>query len=259
MLFAVDVGNTNIHVGLFDGTELSASFCIGNRTTRADDEYAYLFRSLTEFQGRRVDEIDGVIIGSVVPSVTKTVQKAIRKITGAQIMTVAPGIKTGFPIRIDNPAELGADIASTTAATIQSVGFPAIVADLRTATVISAIDKDGAYVGGSILPGIQMSLDALGDAELLPEVTAESKVPLLGKNSADCMRSGVLRGQAMAICGLAEQYKKELGLPKNTPLVLSGGDAEALLSYLPANTVHVPNLALLGLCSIYHLNAKQRR
>ncbi|MBQ9131471.1 MAG: type III pantothenate kinase [Clostridia bacterium] len=260
MLFAVDVGNTNIHIGFFEKDRLTARFRMGTDPARADDEYAWMLQSLAEFNGVDLSRIEGVIIGSVVPSVTPTVRSAIRKITTAPILTVGPGIKTGFPIRIDDPAELGADIAATVAATIARVGAPAIVADFGTATVISAIDKDGAYVGSSILPGIQMSLDALHSAELLPGVQSSDRtVPALGKNTADCMRAGVLRGEAMAVCGFAELYKKSLELPKDAPLVVSGGFAEYLLPYLPSDTVHIPLLTLQGLNAIYRLNEKKKR
>lgn len=260
MLFAVDIGNTNIHVGFFNKDELTAEFRMGTDPTRADDEYAWMLRSLAEFQGVVLSEIHGVIIGSVVPSVTHTVRNAIQKITSAPILTVGPGIKTGFPIRIDDPAELGADIAATVAATVARVGAPAIVADFGTATVISAIDKDGAYVGSSILPGIQMSLDALHSAELLPGVhSSDRTVPTLGKNSADCMRAGVLRGQAMAVCGFAELWQKAPELSGDAPLVVSGGFANYLLPYLPRKTVHIPLLTLQGLNVIYRLNEKKKR
>ena len=258
MLFAVEVGNTNIHVGFFEGKKLCTHFSIGSDSVRSEDEYAWMFSSLSSFHGGDMEKIDSVIIGSVVPSMTKTLKKAIQKITKAPILTVGPGIKTGFPIRIDNPSELGADIAATTAATIREVGSPAIVADFGTATVVSLIDKDGAYVGGSILPGIGMSLDALQTAELLPDVPPKHSVQPIGKNSADCMRTGVLGGQALAVCGFYDFYVKDFGLPEGTPLVVSGGFAEYLLPYLPKNTKHIPLLALKGLQVIHEINAKRK-
>lgn len=258
MLFAIDIGNTNIHIGFFEDSELRAHFSLGSDARRAEDEYAWMLSSLSQFHGINTAEIDGVIIGSVVPSVTKTLREAVKQITKAPIMTVGPGIKTGFPIRIDDPAELGADIAATAAATLKKVGAPAIVADFGTATVLSVIDSDGAYVGGSILPGIQMSLDALQNAELLPDISPEQPLQAIGKNSADCMRSGVLMGQALALAGFVKLYKNARSLPEDTPLVVSGGFAEYLLPYLPAGTKHIPLLSLHGLQVIYQLNSKRK-
>ena len=258
MLFAVEIGNTNMHVGFFEEKKLCAHFSIGSDAGRSEDEYAWMLSSLSQFHGGDVERIDSVIIGSVVPSLTRTVKKAIQRITKAPIMTVGPGIKTGFPIRIDDPSELGADIAATTAATIRAVGSPAIVADFGTATVVSLIDKSGAYLGGSILPGIGMSLDALQNAELLPDVPPKHSVEPLGKNSADCMRTGVLGGQALAVCGFYDYYVKNYRLPEDTPLVVSGGFAEYLIPYLPENTKHIPLLALKGLQAIHEINGKRK-
>ncbi len=258
MLLAIEIGNTNIHVGFFEEKELRTHFSMGSDPHRSEDEYAWSLSSLASFHSASLAQIDGVIIGSVVPSMTRTLKNAVQKITNAPIMTVGPGIKTGFPIRIDDPGELGADIAATTAATLGEVGCPAVVADFGTATVISLIDSDGAYVGGSILPGIGMSLSALQNAELLPEVPPKHSVLPLGKNSADCMRTGVLRGEALTLCGFYDLYRKAYNLPEETPLVVSGGFAEYLLPYLPKNAKHIPLLALLGLERIYRLNRRQK-
>ena len=254
MLLAVEIGNTNIHVGFFEGHALRAHFTLGSDPVRSENEYAWQISSLSAFRGIDLSKVTDVIVGSVVPTMTKKLKSAIRELTNASFTTVGPGIKTGFPIRIDDPSELGADIAATVAATRAKVGYPAIVADFGTATVLSLIDEKGAYVGGSILPGIGMSFDALRDAELLPEVPPRLSVDVLGKNSADCIRTGVLRGEALSVCGFYDLYTKEYGLPEDTPLVVSGGYAEYLLPYLPARAKHIPLLALKGLCEIHRIN-----
>ena len=254
MLLAVEIGNTNIHVGFFEDDKLFVHFSMGSDASRSEDEYEWMLSSLSSFHKADPKKVTSVIIGSVVPTMTKKLTGAIRKLTDAPMMTVGPGIKTGFPIRIDDPSELGADIAATVAATRAKVGYPAIVADFGTATVLSLIDEKGAYVGGSILPGIGMSFDALRDAELLPEVPPRLSVDVLGKNSADCIRTGVLRGEALSACGFYDLYTKEYGLPKDTPLVVSGGYAEYLLPYLPARAKHIPLLALKGLYEIHRIN-----
>ena len=258
MLLAVEIGNTNVHVGFFEGDGLVAHFSLGSDATRSENEYAWMLSSLSQFHQIDLQGVTDVIIGSVVPTMTKKLKVAIRELTNAPMMTVCPGIKTGFPICIDNPSELGADIAATVAATRAKVGYPAIVADFGTATVLSLIDEKGAYVGGSILPGIGMGFDALRDAELLPDVPPKHSVGVLGKNSADCIRTGVLRGEALSVCGFYDLYVKEYGLPEDTPLVISGGYAEYLLPYLPEHTKHIPLLALKGLCEIHRINRGRR-
>jgi len=260
MLLAIDIGNTNLHVGYFEKDDLLTHFCVSTSPNRTADEYAWMLRSLSETRGVDISRIDGVILGSVVPSVTGILREVVTDLTDAPILTVGPGLKTGFPIRIDDPAELGADIAATVAATVQTVGYPAIVADVGTATVLSVVDQNGAYCGSSILPGIRMSLNALHSAELLPGISTDGRqIPVLGKSTADSMRSGVLRGQAMSIGGFAELYRETLQLPKDTPVILSGGAAEYLLPYLPAHVRHIPLLSLRGLQVIYRLNEKKKR
>lgn len=260
MLFAIDIGNTNIHIGFFEEERLLCRFRIGTDAKRSDDEYALTLRAMCDANGISLQGVSGVILGSVVPSVTDRIKTAVGRLTSAPILTVGPGVKTGFPIRIDDPAQLGADIAATVAATVATVDTPAIVADFGSATVISVVDQNGAYCGSSILPGVQMSLDSLQSAELLPDVASSRRpLPTLGKNTADCMRVGVLRGTALATAGFAELYKKELDLPADTPLVVSGGAAEHLLPYLPHGFRHVPHLTLQGLQVIHRLNEKKKR
>ena len=243
---------------MFEGDKLKTQFCIGADLNRAADEYAWTLSSLLAFHNTSFVDVSGVVIGSVVPALTQCIRSALARLTEAPILTVGPGVKTGFPIRVDDPAELGADIAADVAATRKAVGAPAIVADFGSATVLSVIDGDGAYVGGSILPGIDMSFEALHNAKLLPDVSPRKEVPALGRNTEDCIRAGVLRGQALAVRGFYELYKKSKGLPEETPLVVSGGYAEYLLPHLPRNTQHIPLLTLQGLFEIYQTNQKKK-
>lgn len=261
MLFAIDIGNTNIHAGLFDGSsrEPIAHFCLGSDERRSADEYALVLSLLLQRNACDADGIDGVIIGSVVPTLTDTVMTAVRSFTGAPVTVIGPGVKTGFPIRLSDPAELGADIAANTAGAIDAVGYPAIVIAFGTATVVSVVDESGAFQGASILPGVRMSFDALGETGLLKPVSGGTKTPIVGKSTEEAIRSGVLRGQLLAVTGLAEQYKKTLALPDSTPVIVSGGSAEALLPLLPKTYRHIPLLSLCGLCAIDRLNKRKRQ
>ena len=257
MLLVMDAGNTSIHVGCYDGERLACRFALGVNDNRTYDEYALLLRALLRDGGCLCEDIDGVMIASVVPSMTNTLKKAIARITTAEIMAVGPGVKTGFPIRLDNPSELGADLAANAAGAIQAVGYPVIVVDVGTANTVMAIDRDGAYIGGCIMPGVEMSLAALHGAELLPGIPVGESVSSLGKNTKDCMCAGVLRGGAMAICGFVDRYRSHSYIGKNAPVVVTGGQAEELLVYLPADAKYIPLLTLQGLCAIWHLNHKK--
>ncbi len=256
MLFAVDIGNTNIHVGAFENDQLRATFSLGLDMRRTADEYAMLLRAIAVDKGVALGAVTGVVLGSVVPTVTPIFLNALKALFDVPVTVIGPGVKTGFPIRLDNPAELGADLAANAAGAISCVGAPVIIMDFGTATTVIAVDERSALQGGAIMPGVGMSLHALDGAALLPDVPAYGSVEALGKNTPDCMRAGVVRGGAIAACGLAEHYKRILKLPMSTPLVVCGGYAEAMRAYLPANTQYMPELTLRGLVAIHRLNQK---
>lgn len=256
MLLVLDAGNTNIHVGCFEGSQLRCRFAMGVASGRTADEYALLLSSLLSRGGCEAAEIEGVMLGSVVPSMTETLRDAIQSLTQAKILTVGPGIKTGFPIKLDNPAELGADLAANAAGAIAAVGYPAVIVDCGTANSVMVLDKDGAYIGGCIMPGVNMSLEALHDAELLPGVLA-GQTGALGKNTRDCVRAGVLQGGAMAVQGFVQQYRKNPTVGAGAHVVVTGGSAKWLLAYLPKDYVYKPLLTLEGLLAIWHQNQKK--
>lgn len=256
MLLVVDAGNTGIHVGCFENEELVCRFALGVNAHRTEDEYAFLLFSLLQRNGCEGKKIEGVMIASVVPSLTDTLKKAIATLTDATVLSVGPGVKTGFPIRLDNPSELGADLAANAAGAIAAVGYPVIIVDLGTANTVMAVDHDGAYVGGCIMAGMGMSLDALHSAELLPDIPMGTSLSPLGKNTKDCMRAGVVRGSAMAISGFVELYRKMPSVGKNAKLVVTGGNAQWLLPYLSEDAIHMPRLTLEGLHVIWKLNQK---
>lgn len=258
MLLVVDAGNTNIHVGCFEDDDLICRFAIGASAERTSDEYAMLLRMFLQEEKCDRDKIDGVIIGSVVPSMTDKLKKAIAQITGAEIMAVGPGVKTGFPIKLDNPSELGADLAANAAGAIRTVGYPSIIVDLGTVNTVMALDRDGAYIGGCIMPGVEMSLDALNSAELLPDIPLGNSVSPIGKNTKDCMRSGVIRGGAMAVRGFCECFYKNPSVGRDAALVVTGGFAEWLLPYLPSDAKYLPYLTLQGLLVIWQINHKKK-
>jgi len=257
MIIAFDIGNTNIHVGLFEKKKLLTSFLIGTESNRSGDEYAAVLNSLVSAEGYDVKALEGAIIGSVCPNVTPKIQFAIKKLTGIAPTIVGPGIKTGYSIKIDNPSELGADIVANTAGALDEVGKATVVIDFGTATTVSAVDKTKSFAGCYIMPGIQMSLNSLNNTGLLPSVIADEKFPVMAKNSADSMKSGVIFGQVMAVEGFVETCIKELDLPTTVPVLITGGFAPMLLPYFRIKVNYVESLTLKGLNVIYLSNQKK--
>ena len=161
MILAIDVGNTNIVVGCLQGERVLFSERISTQAQNTPLEYAVMFKTLLELNHLETDKIEGVILSSVVPPVTQTLKRALKKLTGAEPMVVGPGIKTGVNIVIDNPAQLGADLIVNAVAGVKEYGYPLIMIDMGTATTISVVDAKRNYVGGVIMPGVNISLNAL--------------------------------------------------------------------------------------------------
>ncbi len=254
MLFAIDIGNSNIHIGFFENDKLLHTFRLGSDKNRTADEYAMLIKSISELDGYKISCFDGVIIGSVVPTLTNIIQSAVSSIINAPILTVGPGIKTGFPLKIDSPSELGADLAANAAGAIAKVGAPCVIIDFGTATAISVIDENRAYIGGAIMPGVQMSLDALQNTGLLPGIPADAPVSLLGKNTKDCMYAGVIRGAVYSALGFVNEYKEKFLGGKEVNLIVSGGFAKYTLPYISESNNYIPHLTLEGHNIIYRFN-----
>jgi type III pantothenate kinase len=258
MLFAIDAGNTNIHVGIFDKNELKHTFNISTQTKHSASEYSLIFKLFINDCGYKTNEIEAFLIASVVPLITPIIKEAALKIQDAPVITVGPGVKTGFSIKLDDPSDLGADLAANTAGAISKVGAPCIIIDFGTATTVSVIDERGAFAGCSIMPGVQMSFDALHSTGLLPNVAFDnSRITHLGKNSINAMRSGVCCGAVMACEGFIQAFKSEQNLPEDTKTVICGGYAKDLLKYFKSKPEYIADLTLHGLKVIYDLNKKR--
>ncbi|MBR2460550.1 MAG: type III pantothenate kinase [Clostridia bacterium] len=259
MLLAINVGNNDITAGVFDGEAPVCSFCIGAAYGKSADEYAVLLRDMLEFKGCCYKEITESVIGSVVPTLTDTVRSAVTLLCSVYPLVVGPGVKTGFRIMLNDPVELGADLAANAVGAISEFGAPVIVCDIGTVTSVNAVDGDKAFRGGAIFPGVGLSLDALGEAELLPAVCAEKPTSPLGKNTVECMNAGVIYGQAAALSFFISAYEKELGLSTDTPVVVTGKYADKMSEYLDARVEYRPLLTLRGLCAIARINGKKQR
>ncbi len=259
MILAVDIGNSNIHMGFFSDDSLVCSFNIGTNKDRTSDEYLSLIRSVSSNKNCDITDISGIIIGSVVPSVTEIIKRALTEISDVPIIIVGPGTKTGFSIKINDPSELGADLVANAAAAVSKFSSPLAIVDFGTATTVSVIDSNSSYIGGYILPGIKMSLDALKNAELLPNVSLDISAPAIGKTSRESMISGVIRGEALAVEGFIDSCRKNYFDNKNINIIVTGGHAKEMIKYLPQNIVYSSALTLEGLYEIYKSNSKKNR
>lgn len=261
MILAVKIGNDRISFGVFensDRAEVLHGFEISADIKKTADEYSCLIREMTLSCGLSLSDIDGAILSSVVPCLTETISETINKLVGVQPMTVGPGVKTGFPIKTDNPSELGADLVANAAAIVldNDPKIPAIIIDMNTATTIFAINKKGEYIGGCILPGIRTSFDSLRDSTaLLPNVSISVPDKAIGKNSADCVRSGVILGNAIMIDGFIEKIENEMGCANGEANLFATGEyAELLVGMFKRKVNYVADLTLKGLLRIYKKN-----
>lgn len=253
MILAVDIGNTNIVIGCCAGDEISFVERISTNHTATELEYAVSIKTIIELYDIDPKNIDGAIISSVVPTVTATVRRAIKKITSCDAMVIGPGIKTGLKITIDNPAQLGSDLVVDAVAGIHCYGAPLIVIDMGTATTISVIDRDKNYIGGVIIPGIGVSLDAMvrGTSQL-PKISFDRPKKLIGSNTVECMKSGILYGTASELDGMIERIREEIGWAK---VVATGGLAPTVVPLCKSEITLDNELLLKGLMLIYNKNS----
>lgn len=259
MLLAVDIGNSSISTGLFDieSGELMYTFKLSADKEKTADEYFAQFGSMLYMSDINKKEIKGAIISSVVPMLTHTLEECARRLSDSKPKIVGPGLKTGFPIKIDNPSELGSDLVANTAAVLGTTGKgrACIIVDMGTATTISAINPMGEYIGNCIMPGVRVCLDSLHDETAqLPFVTPSTPKRAIGKNSGDSVRSGVILGNAMMIDGFIDEFEKEMKLKENATVYITGGLAEGVMHACRHEMIYEPHLTLKGLYFIYKNN-----
>ena len=254
MVLTIDIGNTNIVLGVFEEDNLRF---ISRLSTQAGmqtaDEVAIKIKAIFEIRKIDCSKITGSIVSSVVPAVNNSICDAILLITGKKPFMVGPGIKTGLNIRIDNPAQLGSDLLVDCVAASNLYEKPVIVADMGTATTLSVVDENNCMRGGVILPGIRTSLNALIEKTAqLPQISISSPKNTIGTNTNDCMRSGIVYGNACMLDGLIERFEAELGKPAF--VVATGGLSEEICKHTKKKVLHNPNLLLEGLYILYKKN-----
>lgn len=252
MILAIDIGNTNIVVGCCEGEKILFMERLTTNHIATPLEYAIALKAILELSDVDKKDITGAIISSVVPSVTYTVRTAVKKFIGVDAMVIGPGIKTGLSIKTDNPAQLGSDLVVDAVAGIQEYGAPLVVFDLGTATTVSVINKEKEYLGGMILPGMMISLNAMvSGTSQLPKISLEKPKKLIGTNTIDCMKSGILYGTASSMDGIIDRIRDEIG---DVTVVATGGLAGTIVPLCRNKVILDDELLIKGLMIIYNKN-----
>ena len=257
MIFAVDIGNTNVVIGIFDKdhNNLICNFRVQSSTNRTTDEYAAIIMRLMESENIRSEDISGVIIASVVPRLIFTFTKFARKYLDKDALVIAPGVKTGISIKMENPKEVGADRIVNAVAAKVKCGFPAIVVDFGTATTFDVINAEGDYIGGVICPGIKLSSQILhSNTAKLPEVEIEKVDSVIGKNTIHSIQSGIYFGYLEMVDGIIKRILDEEFGSEVIPVISTGGLGSVFAGESRYIASYEPNLTLEGLKIIYEKN-----
>ena len=255
MLLAIDIGNTNIVIGCIRDDEIQFKARIATDRLRTSDQYGVEIMNMLQAFGVQKSDIDDCIISSVVPPVFNSVRTGVVKVIGKQPMVVGPGLKTGLNIRLENPNQTGADLVVGCVAALKEHKPPMIVVDMGTATTMVVLDETGALIGGSISPGIKISMDALTErTALLPGLQLDQPKKAIGRNTIDCMRSGIMMGSACMLDGMIERMEEELG--QKTTVVATGGIAKFVLPLCKKEIIYDKDLLLKGLAALYRDNKR---
>ena len=253
MILAIDIGNSNIVIGCIDNDEILFRERVSTNHTATDLEYAANMKMAMDMHRIDPKTIDGAIISSVVPSVTNTCKKAVEKYLGVNVKVVGPGIKTGLSIVIDNPAQLGSDLVVDAVAGINEYPAPMILIDMGTATTVSVIDSKKNYLGGMIMTGMAVSTDALiSRTAQLPKIAFEKPKKVIGSNTVDCMKSGIMYSNACALDGVIDRIEEELG--EKCTVVATGGLSSVIVPLCKKDIILDDDLLLKGLNIIYKKN-----
>lgn len=253
MLLVIDVGNTNIVLGIFKEQELVDHWRVSTDRLRTTDEYGVLIRHLFYLNGVNSEEIDAIIISSVVPPVMPNLERMCQRYFGLTPLVIGPGVKTGMDIKYDNPREVGADRIVNAVAAYEKFGGPVIIIDFGTATTFCAVDKKGTYLGGAICPGIGISTDALVQRTAkLPRIEVVQAEKVICRNTVESMQAGVFYGFVGQVDGIVTRMRRELGC--KAKVVATGGLAVIVAPATDAIDVVEPMLTLEGLKIIYDRN-----
>ena len=253
MLLAVDIGNTNITLGGYNGAVLSFTARLATDTRKTADEYAVQLKEILSLYTVDDCEIEDCIISSVVPSVGAAFSGAVSKLFHIVSLTLGPGVKTGLNIKIDDPAQLGADLVAGAVGALDSYEMPCIIIDMGTASTLSVLDRNGTFLGGVIAAGVRLTLKALSEnTAMLTSIPIEAPRSVIGRNTAECMQSGLVFGAAAMIDGMIDRIESELG--EAATIVATGGLSKEIVTHCSHNIIYHENLVLEGLRVIYEKN-----
>jgi type III pantothenate kinase len=253
MLLLIDVGNTNIVIGVYKEEKLTYQWRLNTDKKKTEDEYGMLIKGLFREEGLSPHDVKGIIISSVVPHLMFALGKMCKKYFYQEPVAVGPGIKTGLAIHYDNPREVGADRIVNAVAALEEYEPPLIIVDFGTATTFCYIDEQGHYIGGAIAPGIQISTQALYDyASMLPRIDLKVPKEVVARNTVSAMQSGILFGYVGLVDSIIKRMKEQA---KKEPTVIATGGLASLIADESSYIQHVdPSLTLKGLYSIYQRN-----
>ncbi len=253
MILTIDIGNSNIMLGGFVADELRFVSRISTDPARTEDEYAVRILESLSLYGIDKAEITGAVVASVVPPLNAVIRKAITFIFQKEPLFVGPGIKSGIGIQCDMPSSVGADLIAASVAAHYIYGSPSLIIDIGTATKMTVVNHKGAFIGTSIIPGVTMGLNALAEGTAqLPKISLEVPPTVIAKNTADCMRSGVLFGNASMIDGMIDRICEEFG--EELTVYATGGMASVIIPLCKHDMTVDEHLVLKGLNILYQKN-----
>ena len=239
MILAIDMGNTNIVIGCVDEEKVLFEERLATDLSKTELEYVVIFKTVLELYGIEKEKVTGAIISSVVPQLFNIIKSAVYKLIKVDPMVVGPGVKTGLNILMDEPRRVGSDLIVDAVAAINNYGTPLIVIDMGTATTMSVIDRKGNYIGGVIMPGIRVSVDSLvSRTAQLQRISLDAPDKVIGKNTINCMKSGVVYGNASCIDGMIDRLAEEMGEGlSDIKVVATGGLARVILPQCRHNII----------------------
>lgn len=255
MILAIDVGNSHVVLGSIEDGKILNVIRIKTDPKDTWAEYAIKIDQLFDIFGFDRSRLEGAIIASVVPPVTAAITEAVKKVTGKDSLVVGPGIKTGLNLRIDDPSTVGADLVVGGVAAIRYYGTPCIVIDMGTATTVTVIDTNKNFIGGAIIPGVDLSYSALASGtSLLPAISITAPDKVISTNTVDCMRSGAVYGTAAMIDGMIGRIEDELG--EKCTVVATGGLSPYIVKWCRREVIFDDELLLKGLWTLWEKNTK---
>jgi type III pantothenate kinase len=257
MLLAIDIGNSLVHAGVFDGSRLATTVRVASDTRRLADEYGLTLASILRLKGIDPSQITAACLCSVVPPLTVVLDQVCRSFFNVTPLIVTAGVRTGLRILYDNPRDVGADRIVDAVAAIELYGRPVIVVDFGTATVFDAVSRDGEYLGGAIAPGIQVAAEALFlNTSQLRRVELVAPKSAIGQNTTAAMQSGLVLGYADLVTGIVRRFKALLG--QDARVIGTGGLAQVIAKEAEVFDAINPDLTLIGLQLIYQMNQRQK-